>query len=94
MLTTDFSVRFRFPYYQYSIFVPNDIKWKEYSLDMNKGEINLTSVREQIDSRTKAILLCNPHNPTGLTFSKENLEGLLEIAEEYQVYYYSISTIT
>ncbi|KAI1703333.1 aminotransferase class I and II domain-containing protein [Ditylenchus destructor] len=74
-----------FPYYQYSIFVPNDIKWKEYSLDMDKGEINLTSVREQIDSRTKAILLCNPHNPTGLIFSKKNLEGLLEIAEEYQI---------
>ncbi len=33
----------------------------------------------------KAFLLCNPHNPTGRVFTKEELEKIVELAKKYSV---------
>uniref|UniRef100_A0A915D5W5 Aminotransferase class I/classII domain-containing protein n=1 Tax=Ditylenchus dipsaci TaxID=166011 RepID=A0A915D5W5_9BILA len=74
-----------FDYYKNMVLNPHKIQYHEYVIDLEKREINLSSVEHQINSRTKAILLTNPHNPTGISFSKENLEGLLAIAEKYKL---------
>jgi cystathionine beta-lyase len=34
-----------------------------------------------IDDGTRAILLCNPHNPTGRAFSREELRAIADVAE-------------
>ena len=42
-----------------------------------------------ITPRTKAIIICNPNNPTGYLYSKEELLKLKTIVEKYDLYVYS-----
>lgn len=42
-------------------------------------------LRHAIDDRTTTLLLCNPHNPTGRVFTREELELLAEIAREHDL---------
>ena len=39
-----------------------------------------------ITPRTKAILLCNPSNPTGHVYTQAELDGLLSICQQHQLY--------
>ncbi|MEO1804546.1 MAG: pyridoxal phosphate-dependent aminotransferase [Bacteroidota bacterium] len=39
-----------------------------------------------ITPQTKAIMICNPGNPTGILYPKESLEKLLEIVMKYDLY--------
>lgn len=39
-----------------------------------------------ITPRTKAILLCNPSNPTGHVYTQAELDGLLSICRQHQLY--------
>jgi len=39
-------------------------------------------LRAAIDSGTKAILMCNPHNPTGRVFTEQELRAIGEVAIE------------
>jgi cystathionine beta-lyase len=43
---------------------------------------NLERLRSETDARTRILLLCNPHNPTGRAFRREELEALAAIALE------------
>ncbi|MEZ5229172.1 MAG: aminotransferase class I/II-fold pyridoxal phosphate-dependent enzyme [Acidimicrobiales bacterium] len=38
-----------------------------------------------IDEGTKAILMCNPHNPTGRIFDRSELEAIAEVAERHDL---------
>jgi aspartate aminotransferase len=46
----------------------------------------IDSIREKITNRTKAILICNPNNPTGYVYSKQELEALRNIVIEHDLY--------
>jgi aspartate aminotransferase len=46
----------------------------------------IDSIREKITKRTKAILICNPNNPTGYVYSREELEALRDIVLEYDLF--------
>lgn len=41
---------------------------------------------EKINERTKAIMVCNPNNPTGYLYSKAELESLRQLAVKYDLY--------
>lgn len=41
---------------------------------------------EKINSKTRAILISNPSNPTGAVYTKEELRMLCDIAKEYDLY--------
>ena len=41
---------------------------------------------KNITSKTKAILVCNPNNPTGYLYSKEELETLRDLAKKHDLY--------
>jgi len=41
---------------------------------------------KNITEKTKAILVCNPNNPTGYLYSKEELETLRDIAKKYDLF--------
>ncbi len=43
-------------------------------------------IEKCITNRTRAILLCNPNNPTGTVYSREELRFLLEICEEHNIF--------
>lgn len=44
------------------------------------------SFEEKITPRTKAILICNPGNPTGVLYPKEALEKLSEICKKHDLF--------
>ncbi|KZN44639.1 pyridoxal phosphate-dependent aminotransferase [Pseudoalteromonas luteoviolacea] len=46
---------------------------------------DLADIREKVTSKTKALVLINPNNPTGSVYSKELLEGLIDIAREHNL---------
>ncbi|MGI6310556.1 MAG: pyridoxal phosphate-dependent aminotransferase [Bacteroidales bacterium] len=46
-------------------------------------------IREKINPRTKAILICNPNNPTGYLYSKEELNKLRDIVKKHNLYLFS-----
>lgn len=45
----------------------------------NGGVIDLEHLESLIDEKTKALIVNNPGNPTGVVFSKEHLEDILEV---------------
>ena len=46
-------------------------------------ELDLDGIRAAFEDGATAMLLCNPHNPTGTVHSRESLAALAEIAEEF-----------
>lgn len=52
-----------------------------YEIDFDSFEAAI----ESGDARTRLFLLCNPHNPTGEAFSKEQLSRLAEICLRHDV---------
>lgn len=42
-----------------------------------------------ITGKTKAIIICNPNNPTGYLYSKEEMETLKEIVSKHRLYLFS-----
>jgi alanine-synthesizing transaminase len=48
-------------------------------------EPDLGNVTAQITERTRAIVIINPNNPTGAVYSRQTLEGLLDIARRHRL---------
>jgi cystathionine beta-lyase len=46
-------------------------------------ELELDSLGARIDERTRILLLCNPHNPTGRVFRRDELVAIAELAREH-----------
>ncbi|MCI5064994.1 pyridoxal phosphate-dependent aminotransferase [bacterium] len=44
------------------------------------------TIRKHITSRTRAILLCNPNNPTGVLYGEEEVQRLLDLCHRYGLY--------
>lgn len=49
----------------------------------------ITEFEKVITPKTKAIIICNPNNPTGYLYSKEELEVLRDIALKYDLYLFA-----
>ena len=57
------------------------------SLNEEKGwAFELEKYEQAITPRTKAIFYCNPNNPTGTIYSKEQLLGLAGLAKKHNLY--------
>lgn len=55
-------------------------------LDEEKGyTIELEALERKITTKTKMIWVCNPSNPTGHVFSKEDLEVIAEVAQRHKL---------
>jgi len=46
-------------------------------------EFDRDELRAAFSERTKAIIICNPNNPTGKVFSREELEFIAELCKEF-----------
>ena len=44
---------------------------------------------EQITPKTKAILICNPNNPTGYLYTKKEMLSLRDLVKKYNLYLFS-----
>lgn len=57
-----------------------------YDLDEDNGwEPDVADMERKINSRTRAILLITPNNPTGAVYSKRTLEKILELARRHNL---------
>lgn len=50
---------------------------------------DIDDIKKKITSRTKAIVLINPNNPTGALYPKELLEEIVKVAREHQLIIFS-----
>jgi aspartate aminotransferase len=46
----------------------------------------IDSIAEKITNKTRAIIICNPNNPTGYVYSKEELESLRKIVLKHDLF--------
>ena len=46
---------------------------------------DLADIRSKITAKTKAMVVINPNNPTGAVYSREILQGLVDIAKEFDL---------
>ena len=46
----------------------------------------MEAFEKAITDKTKAILVCNPNNPTGYLYSKEEMETLRDLVKKYDLY--------
>jgi len=49
----------------------------------------IEQIESKIGDRTKGIIICNPNNPTGYLYSKEELEKLGRIVRKWDLYLFS-----
>jgi aminotransferase len=49
-------------------------------LHENNWQLDVERIRKAVTPRTKAIILCNPHNPTGANFAESDLRVLADLA--------------
>lgn len=50
-----------------------------------RWELDLDGIRAAFEDGATAILLCNPHNPTGTVHGRDSLTALAELADEFGV---------
>ncbi|MDE1766218.1 MAG: aminotransferase class I/II-fold pyridoxal phosphate-dependent enzyme [Thaumarchaeota archaeon] len=58
----------------------------EFSVDLHNSTPDLDDIRKKISSKTVAICLISPNNPTGAVFSEKSLKDLIDIANEHDLY--------
>jgi aspartate aminotransferase len=49
----------------------------------------ISEFEKLITGKTKAIIICNPNNPTGYLYSREEMEALKDLALKYDLYLFS-----
>ena len=50
---------------------------------------SMEEIEKNITSKTRAILICNPSNPTGYLYSREELESLKTLVQKYDLWFFS-----
>ena len=58
----------------------------EFAVDMNNSTPDFDDIRSKITSKTVAICLISPNNPTGVVFNEKSLKEFVEIANENDLY--------
>ena len=86
LLNKEDHIIVQFPAYQSLFEVANSIgceitKW--VMDEQNNWELDLNYLKDHIKKNTKAIIINNPHNPTGYLMSKEKFNSIIEIAKNH-----------
>lgn len=58
----------------------------EFAVDLNNSRPDLDDIKSKITSKTVAICLISPNNPTGVVFNEKSLKELVDIANENDLY--------
>jgi len=56
--------------------------------ESSEWQPDLEDIKAKISARTKALVVINPNNPTGAVYSREILQGLHDIAAEFNLIVY------
>ncbi|MFO7807428.1 MAG: pyridoxal phosphate-dependent aminotransferase [Candidatus Moraniibacteriota bacterium] len=58
-----------------------------FPLDEKSGwSLDIKNIEKKINSKTRAILFCNPNNPTGTVYTNDQLLKILELAQRHNLY--------
>ncbi|MDY6282079.1 MAG: pyridoxal phosphate-dependent aminotransferase [Erysipelotrichaceae bacterium] len=57
-----------------------------YPTHVENGYIDLSDIEDYVTEHTKMICFCNPHNPLGMCYRKDQLEHLLDVANRHGLY--------
>lgn len=75
-----------FPTY-ISALLAAEVEPRPYKLRGKDGFVpNKSEIEKLIDSRTRAILINSPGNPTGAVFDEQTIRGIYEIARKHNLY--------
>ena len=58
----------------------------EFAVDLNQSTPDIDDIKSKITSKTVAICLISPNNPTGVVFNEKSLKDLVEIANQHSLY--------
>ena len=58
----------------------------EFAVDLNDSTPNFDDIKSKITSKTVAICLISPNNPTGVVFNENALKKLVDMANEHNLY--------
>lgn len=77
------------PYFlEYGAYVRNyDGVLVEVAPDTDTFQLNLPDFEKKLSEKTKAVIINNPHNPTGVVYREETIRELAEILKEKQKEY-------
>jgi cysteine-S-conjugate beta-lyase len=71
----------------------NELKANPYDAPLAKNGMNysldFTAIEAGYQSGVRAHFLCNPHNPVGIVFTKDELSRLADLAKKYDVTIFS-----
>lgn len=57
-----------------------------FPMKVKQGRIDFSDLEDYITPKTKMFGLCNPHNPLGLLYPKQDLDLILKLSEKYGFY--------
>ena len=58
----------------------------EFQVDLNNSTPDIDDIKSKITSRTVAICLISPNNPTGVVFNENSLRELVDVANQHNLY--------
>jgi len=58
----------------------------EFGVDLNNSTPDIDDIKSKITSKTVAICLISPNNPTGVVFNEKSLKELVDIANQNNLY--------
>ena len=58
----------------------------EFAVDLDNSTPDIDDIRSKITSKTIAICLISPNNPTGVVFNEKSLKELVDVANEHNLY--------
>ncbi|HEX9828751.1 MAG TPA: pyridoxal phosphate-dependent aminotransferase [Bacteroidota bacterium] len=68
-----------------------NIRLQPVSLSIKNGFHlpNIEEIERHITPKTKAILICNPNNPTGTVYSREEIQRLVTLCQRHNLFFLS-----
>ncbi len=58
----------------------------EFAVDLNNSTPDIDDIKSKITSKTVAICLISPNNPTGVVFNEKSLKELVDVANQNNLY--------
>ena len=58
----------------------------EFAVDLDNSTPDIDDIKSKITSRTVAICLISPNNPTGVIFNEKSLKSLVDVANQHNLY--------
>jgi aminotransferase len=70
------------PHYEQCVKMAGGVTEHYQLLEKNDFRVDLADLSKRVDERTKAIVINSPNNPTGSILTRNDLEGIAQLAKE------------